>query len=347
MKKRVYVSYTHQQSLDDLFRTADVRATEPIPPRTDEHEVVFRSSNGPIECGGDGREVRLRVTGGLVRVGPRVEDAERLSIGELMRVGRDLCAPEAYRPPWLDVLTVPRLRARPFLTPTPGGGMRTMSLELCLSGYPWSAIGKVFINRASGDRKMGSGVLVGPNLLLTASHAMPWGTSDSTIQFLPNYLLGANPSFGDAWVERWWGVANSDSVTGLDYVICKLNWRIGDRTGWLGSEWHSDEDWYYDNPWISVGYPAASPSGGEAASLEMPVSVEDIDNDSDGLEIETDNFNSGGWSGGPLWGWSDGQPRVIGICSGLEKDFLDPTRGVFAGGEHLVNLVKYGWANWT
>lgn len=50
---------------------------------------------------------------------------------------------------------------------------------------------------------------------------------------------------------------------------------------------------------------------------------------------------------GPLWGWIDGGPRVIGIESGYEKDILDPTRTVFAGGEHMVNLVKFGIANWS
>lgn len=179
-------------------------------------------------------------------------------------------------------------------------------MELCLPGYPWSAVGKLFISRSGGGTKVGSGVLVGPRLLLTASHAMPWGTEDSSIRFAPGYLQGNHPDFGDAYVEAWRGVVNSDDVNGLDYVICRLNWRIAERTGWLGSEWHSDEDWYYDNSWISVGYPTASPSGGNSPSLEMPAWVQDIDDDSDGLQIETQNFVSGGWSGGPLWGWQGG-----------------------------------------
>lgn len=47
-----------------------------------------------------------------------------------------------------------------------------------------------------------------------------------------------------------------------------------------------------------------------------------------------------------VWVGFQDQPRVVGIESGYEKDFLDPTRTVFAGGQHLVNLVNYGWANW-
>jgi hypothetical protein len=96
---------------------------------------------------------------------------------------------------------------------------------------------------------------------------------------------------------------------------------------------------------MSVGYPASF-MGGERPAIEVPLPVEDIDNESDGLEIETHKFALGGWSGGPMFGWVQDQPRVVGIESGYEKDFLDPTRTVFAGGQHLVNLVNYGWANW-
>jgi V8-like Glu-specific endopeptidase len=295
------------------------------PARTDEHEFVLRASGDRLECDCDGNQVRVRATGDLVFVGPLASDQFRLSPEELTRIGEDSPAPRAFRPLWLDLMTAPRIRPRPRPL---AGGMKVMSLELCLSGYPWSAIGKLFIDRPGQRTKVGSGVLVGPNLLLTASHAMPWGMEDATIRFVSNHNYGDNPSFGHAFVLAWRGVWNTDDVTGLDYAICKLDWRIGERTGWLGSEWHSDEDWYYDNSWISNGYPSASPSGGQAPSLEIPVWVEDIDDDADGLEIETLSFTSGGWSGGPLWGWRGDDPRVIGIGSGVEKDFLDPTRAV-------------------
>ena len=81
--------------------------------------------------------------------------------------------------------------------------------------------------------------------------------------------------------------------------------------------------------------------------MEIPVWVRDIDNDSDGLEIETHKFALGGWSGGPLWGYRGDQPRVVGIESGFRRAALNPEGTVFAGGQHMVNLVKYGWANWN
>jgi hypothetical protein len=85
--------------------------------------------------------------------------------------------------------------------------------------------------------------------------------------------------------------------------------------------------------------------GGAIPAVEAPVGVEDIDASGDYIEIETDDFTSGGWSGGPLWGWING-PRVIGIASGLDWDWPDPERSVFAGGPALVALVKHGWAHW-
>jgi hypothetical protein len=237
----------------------------------------------------------------------------------------------------------PRLRPRELEI---GSGLiEPRIFESAATEWPWAAIGKVFVQRRGQRTMVGSGVMVGPRLLLTASHAMPWETNDFAVRFVPNYRNGNDPRFGHAYVDEWRGVRNTNDVTGLDYVICKLNWRIGDRTGWLGSWWSSDEGFYYGRDWISVGYPTSS-FDGERPAVEVPVRVQDIDDDEDGLEIETHKFALGGWSGGPLWGWHDEQPRVVGIESGFEKDVFDPTRTVFAGGQHLVNLVKYGWANW-
>ncbi len=333
-------------TLDELFGRRDEPATEPVPPRSDVHEYIFEgSAEAASSCKSVGSTVRIRATGDLTPVHPVARGGERLSVEDLINISETIRTPQAFRPKWLDVMTAPRIRPRQLDVNIPGV-IKPLIFESPATEWPWSAIGKVFTRRGQ-QMRVGSGVLVGPRLLLTASHAMPWDTGDSSVRFVPGYRNGNDPRFGDAYVDNWRGVRNEDDVTGLDYVICKLNWRIGDRTGWLGSEWNSDEDWYYNDPWISVGYPSSEPNQGERPSIEIPVWVQDIDNESDGLEIETHKFALGGWSGGPLWGWRGGQPRVVGIESGFEKDVFDPTRTVFAGGQHLVNLVKYGWANWN
>jgi hypothetical protein len=329
-------------TLDELYAKSDDPATEPVPRRSDVQEYVFEGED--VSCDSDGSTVRIRATGDLTPVHPAAIVHYRVSLDELRKVAAGIDNVRAFRPTWLDAMFAPRLR--PHIYAPPIGGARFLLHEQNATGWPWSAIGKVIIQRRFQQPGSGSGVLVGPRLLLTASHVMPWDTEDFSIRFIPHYRYGNDPRFGHAYVDEWRGVINSDDVTGLDYVICKLNWRIGDRTGWMGSHWSSDESFYYDRSWISVGYPYL-PGFTERPQLEIPVWVRDIDNDADGLEIETDMFATKGWSGGPLWGWIGGDPRVVGVESGFENDGFDPVRSVFAGGEHLVNLVKYGWANWA
>lgn len=338
-------------SLDTLFQRPDICPTAELPPREEPDSRTFEALNGEeVHCEreADGR-IRIITQGDLIEVGPHVRARERLSIEELREVGAQLEIPSAFRPEWLGLQYAPRLR--PHYASVLGGGVRPLIFEQTAMEYPFAAIGKVFIQRRGQGTKVGSGVLVGPRLLLTASHLMPWEIEDFSVRFVPAYRDGNDPRFGHAYVDEWCGVRATDHPNGLDYVICKLNWRIGERTGWLGSWWSSSESFYYDREWLSVGYPVSF-LGGQRQAIEVPVRVRDIDNEEDGLEIETHLFTlngmfaPGGWSGGPLWGGVESQFRVVGITSGFESDVWDPVRTVFAGGEQMVNLVKYGWANW-
>ncbi|MCW2764864.1 MAG: hypothetical protein JWO11_823 [Nocardioides sp.] len=325
--------------VQDVYDRPDELATEPMPERADESTYVLDRAELVQEQGG---QLIMRGEARPRRVEPQAVDGGRSSIDELREYGGKVS--EAYRPRWLDVNYQPRIR--PVLAPSVASlaSHRTTIAESITTGWPWTTVGKLWMNRP-GQSWVGSAVLVGPRLLLTASHAVPWGTSDAAIRFAPAYRNGNDPRFGDAYVLSWRGVQNTSDVTGLDYVICELDWRIGDRAGWLGSWWSNNEDFYYNPNWSSTGYPVSFLSG-ERPALESPLRVVDIDDDGDGLEIETYKFALGGWSGGPLWGWVQDQPRVVGIESGFETDFLDPTRTVFAGGQHLVNLVNYGWSTW-
>jgi hypothetical protein len=341
---------------DRLFEMKDIVATEPLPPFREVVEYRLRLDGGDsadvgvVSEGKKGQRVCtviIKASGSLEESPPSMR-GEHLSPNTLIKGGAGAKLLEAHRPAWLDQVYTPKVWPRPVYTACLGHDVafRPLILELTTADWPWTAIGKLFIQRRGQESKMGSGVLVGPNLLLTASHSMPWETNDFAVRFVPAYRDGNDIRFGHAYVDEWRGIRHPEgTATGLDYVICKLNWRIGERTGWLGSWWSSDEDFYDDRSWFSVGYPKSF-LGGERPAVEFNATVEDIDNEGDGLEIETDNFTDGGWSGGPLWGWVEDQPRVIGICSGKDKDGLDPTRSVFAGGKHLVDLVRYGIANW-
>lgn len=251
---------------------------------------------------------------------------------------------EGYRPPWVDLEFIPRLV--PFIAPERPGRvfMEPRAVEAQRLTYPWRCIGIVFSNGVS----QGSGVLVGPNLMLTASHVAPWGASPWFMEFVPAFRLGdPNPRpFGSSFVSEYRGIRD-DAIdpSGYDYVICRLYNPLGQALGWMGSVAFGDEDEYYRRRYNSTGYPGTF-SGRPA--VEFNLAIADIDNDDPGLELEIELGGLGlgpGWSGGPLWLPSEG-PLVAGTHTGREKDFLDPTRFVESAGFHMVDLVRFGLANW-
>jgi V8-like Glu-specific endopeptidase len=244
---------------------------------------------------------------------------------------------DGYRPPWVPLEHLPRLtpfRADGGLFFEPRAVEETNRLA-----YPQRTVGIVF----SSNGFRGSGVLVGPNLLLTAGHVAPWGQSPWSMEFIPAFREGNRP-FGSSFVEAYRGFNTTGEVSGKDYVICKLFNPLGNAVGWMGTTSFGNEDEYYRRRYTSSGYPG---SFGSRPAVEFDMGIRDIDNDSPGIELEFAlRADVGpGWSGGPLWLPAEG-PAVAGIYSGTEKDELDPRRHVFGGGGGMVDLVKFGLANW-
>ena len=285
-----------------------------------------------------------------------------LDAAELKREFREKPVPDAKVGPKLQVRHAPCVRPhRPDFGPGLDLLLQVIPPAILMRGeltmetmWPWCTIGKVFVGKDddfANPMTAGSAVLVGPNLLLTASHVAPWGYDPWWMRFVPAYRQGDAP-FGQSYVESYRGIRNTDDVTGRDYVTCKLYDRLGDTTGWMGSWGSSGDDFYYDGEWISVGYPGDS-FGGHVPMVELGIKIDDVDDEgSDGKELEAYPFASPGWSGGPLWGWVHDQARVVGIMSGEETefsfwDFFTVDYHVSAGGLRMVDLVKYGWANWT
>lgn len=312
---------------------------------------VWRIPAGDIRTTIPGREQTESAPGPAMGEGPDTDTA-------LGSADAAALATEGYRPPWVDVDPLPRLA--PFRAPS-GSGLpsdhvyyeplprsvpTTRASEAVSFSWPWRLIGKVFSSGGPGGGEGGSGVLVGPNLILTASHVAPWGaTGGWSMQFFPGYRMGQTPGLGSSFVEQFRGVRTEPEASGLDYVICKLYSPLGNAHGWMGTQSWGNEDEYYNRRFIASGYPDTF--GGRAA-VEFDVRVVDIDNDGDGLEIELPIHLglTDGWSGGPLWFMSNGAPICVGVQSGSEKDGFDPRRHVTAGGRHMVDLVRFGLANW-
>ncbi|OAX82952.1 hypothetical protein ACJ72_02703 [Emergomyces africanus] len=229
-----------------------------------------------------------------------------------------------------------------------------------LTVYPWNTIGRVSFQRFKTDEGgWCTGALVGRNLLLTASHCFPWGYGrDRWMKFVPGYGGGSEP-YGSSYVSQCSGVKNTFNVTGIDYIICQLCEPLGDLTGWMGTKWWKGAGFYMDQPWRSSGYPTDAFQGEEQMLLS---NIKLLEVDFHGLlgkELETRVFASPGWSGGPMWEYIDGQPTIVGVCSGGEKDCSEEVGGcngiedsssyhdVSAGGKLMADLVIYGLAHWN
>jgi hypothetical protein len=143
----------------------------------------------------------------------------------------------------------------------------------------------------------------------------------------------------------------SGNVAGYDWAICKLYNPLGNSLGYFGFNSYSS-DWENQNAWEVAGYPG-DVADGERPSREGGVSILDDDEDSnDGQELESENSDiSLGNSGGPIFGWWGSDPRVIGVVSGMGREYNGPFRGyqdnnIFASGSGLGNLIAWGRSNW-
>ncbi|HEX2085468.1 MAG TPA: hypothetical protein VHF89_07280 [Solirubrobacteraceae bacterium] len=292
-------------------------------------------------------------SGQLRTVVPGQEQAEA-DPDESARGESEPAATEAYRPPWAEQHFLPRLvpfrspegpRGHTYLEPrAPRPATAAEAQEAPHVPYPWRTVGRVFSTGGPSGPESGSGVLVGPNLMLTASHVAPWGSSNWSMEFVPGMRFGERP-FGSSFVREFRGYRTEPEVSGKDYVVCRLYQPLGNALGWMGGQSWGDEDEYYRRRFTSSGYPGTF--GGRPA-VEHNIAVVDIDNDSPGLEVEVSFGHplTAGWSGGPLWFFAGQSPMIVGVLSGSEKDEFDPRRHVFAAGRGFVDLIKFGLANW-
>lgn len=226
------------------------------------------------------------------------------------------------------------------------------------SGYPWHCIGKVYAwNNASASSWAwwGSAVLIGPRLVLTAGHVVPWDASSWMMRFVPAYydgssLLGAGAESYVSDARGWDTSYYSRLPDAHDMAVLRLYEPLGDWFGYFGSKPYA-ESWTGHPYWNLTGYPAAIASA-ERPSYQLGIPVDQAEVSTDALDLEHRGDSTGGDSGGPFWGtWPDGFPYVIGTVSGGEV-FTDSTGKVIkdtnncAGGNAINDLIRWGRTNW-
>lgn len=215
------------------------------------------------------------------------------------------------------------------------------------TAFPWSTCGRV--DTAGG---FGSGVMIGPRHLLTASHVVNWGPNNSAgwLKFTPLFFDGNEP-FGHAFATTIysWNKANgADGINAdecaFDYVVCVLDSRLGDITGWMGSRGYSTQ-WDGGNYWAHVGYPGDLASGSRPAfvgyqAMDSTFTRTIGGRDSFGIRHRIDVIP--GQSGGPYFGWWAGEPwpRVVATQSAHQWGGASgPNTG--GGGNPLPELVNF------
>lgn len=316
-------------------------------------EIVKNKENGSWE-------LNLPLGSSLVSPG---EVLSRLSVEEITRgISADMNA-DPNLPDWADFNPHPKLTAAAAemlmringkaLNPHYGVFGEENRQVYYPSGYPWHCIGRVFVwNDASKPdwSWYGSAVLIGDRTLLTAGHVIPWNSKNWAMKFVPAYydgasLLGNNVS---SWVTNAHGYNTNNSVSAWDMAVCRLSTPLGANYGYFGAKTYSSS-WEGGKYWTLAGYPSMI-AGGSRPSRIMWFPTVDDDTDGNATEVEYEADQTPGNSGGPVFGFWDGLPYVVGTVSGGEKTtFLWWTIedvNVAAGGKAIVDLIKWGRANW-
>ncbi len=124
------------------------------------------------------------------------------------------------------------------------------------SQYPWRCTGRIFTYTTWPTPNWawsGSGVLIGPRLVLTAGHVAPWGKRPWAMLFVPAYWDGAS-IFGagaSSYVSDYRGW-NTGGSTAHDICLLRLYNPLGNSLGWIGSRTY-DGAWEGGNFWALTG----------------------------------------------------------------------------------------------
>jgi len=223
------------------------------------------------------------------------------------------------------------------------------------TSFPWCTVGRV-------DSPLGTatGCTIGSRLLLTCNHVIQWNADETAgwVRFRPAYFNGSTP-FGEAWATRviFWTKVNggdglTDTETAFDYVVCVLDTRMGDVVGYPGYRSY-DDDWNSGTFWQHMGYPVDL-SGTERPAFQGDCIVASAGSQSTsgqtGFVLGHFNDIVPGHSGGPAWGWWDGEPwpRVVGVQSAEASTPAQNTSGdnEYGGGPALSSLISWARSNY-
>lgn len=251
----------------------------------------------------------------------------------------------AYKPDWVSASFKPR---RTRGAPPPIVKHRGERLEPMIiwggddrvkyndTSYPWGCVCK--ITNAFG--KAGSGVLIGPRHVLTASHNVAWSTD--VAEKIQVHLVGLSASatafctIAYAFTQ----IEGDPTVTTLDedYAVLVLDARLGDRFGWLGTKLY-DSGWDGEYYWTSIGY--SGDTGFSDPIFQRGKSMDEDEWDvGSGRAMTTSADMMKGQSGSPMFAFWNGEPYVVAVMSSYGIVWASGNENWCSGGDDLNRIVR-------
>ena len=256
---------------------------------------------------------------------------------------------EGHTPPWVGTQPVPER-----VEPPPRPSVRRGDEELdpltifppdsrtvySAANHPWGLVCQIFT-----DGYWGSGVLIGPRHVLTASHLINWGGFGyAFVRVHPFAGIDRGRSFATtAWAYTQVGEASWTTVD-EDYAILVLGKRLGDQLGYLGARTY-DSSWDGEPYWHTMGY-AGDIAGGQRPVFQSYFRLDEDDFDYGSARAMTseDGDFMKRQSGSPVFAYWNGKGwRVVGVVS-AEGENGGPN--YIAGGSLLVDLIKVARMVW-
>ena len=252
-----------------------------------------------------------------------------------------------FIPEWMDQTHKPR-RAIKFGSPNTKVRFRGKKVDpLVVLGaddrisyndttYPWVCVCKIITAVGTG-----SGVIVGPRHVLTASHVVNWSSVSGATGSVEVHRAGAAVSAISPIVQvyaftRITGRRIGATELDEDYAVIVTADRIGDFFGWLGARTYKSR-WDDEPYWMNIGYP------GDVAGALFPIFQQGRELDEFAADfgsaraMETNADINPGQSGSPMFSfWREG-PYAVAVVSAHN---INDRENYCSGGRDLPRLVR-------